>query len=122
MATARLGLTALDCSDPSVLAYFWAALLGGEVTHRNDEFCAVKADGGMLVAVKVQDYKPPTWPDPAVPKQMHLHLKVDDLDAAQTDAVRLGARVATEQTNPELWRILLDPAGHPFCLATEILD
>jgi len=51
----------------------------------------------MLVAVKVQDYKPPTWPDPAVPKQMHLHLKVDDLDAAQTDAVRLGARVATER-------------------------
>ena len=62
MATARLGLTALDCSDPSVLAYFWAALLDGEVTHRNDEFCAVKADGGMLVAVKVQDYEPPTWP------------------------------------------------------------
>jgi hypothetical protein len=38
------------------------------------------------------------------------------------DAVRLGARVASAQTNPELWRILLDPAGHPFCLATEILD
>src|ERR1022692_4047319 len=112
MAIARLGLTAIDCSDPSVLADFWAALLGGEVKHRNDEF----------LAVKVQDYKPPTWPDSTVPKQMHLHLKVDDLDAAQTDAVRLGARVATEQTNPEHWRILLDPAGHPFCLATQILD
>jgi hypothetical protein len=122
MATARLGLTAMDCSDPSVLANFWAALLGGEVAHRNDEFHAVKANGGYLVAVKVQDYRPPTWPDPTVPKQMHLHLKVDDLDAAQTDAVRLGARVATEQTNPEQWRILLDPAGHPFCLATQILD
>ena len=112
----------MDCSDPSVLAEFWAALLGGEVTHRNDEFCAVTADGGMLVAVKVQDYEAPTWPDPTVPKQMHLHLKVDDLDAAQTDAVRVGARVASEQTNPEHWRILLDPAGHPFCLATQILD
>ena len=122
MATAHLGLTALDCSDPPVLANFWAALLGCEITHRNDEFWAVKADGGMLVAVKVQDYVPPTWPDPSVPKQMHLHLKVDDLDAAQTEAVRFGARVASEQTNPEMWRILLDPAGHPFCLATEILD
>lgn len=122
MATARLGSTALDCSDPSVLAEFWAALLGGEVAHRNDEFHAVKADGGWLVAVRVQDYKAPTWPDPTVPKQMHLHLKVDDLDAAQTEAVRLGARVATEQTAPALWRILLDPAGHPFCLATHTLD
>jgi hypothetical protein len=122
MATARLGLTALDCSEPSVLADFWAALLGGEVTHRNDEFCAVKADGGMVVAVKVQDYRPPTWPGSEVPKQMHLHLKVDDLDAAETDAVRLGARIATVQTNPDHWRVLLDPAGHPFCLATDILD
>jgi predicted enzyme related to lactoylglutathione lyase len=122
MATARFGLTALDCSDPSVLADFWAALLGGEVTHSNDEFCAVEAEGGMLVAVKVENYMPPTWPDPAVPKQMHLHLKVDDLDAAETDAVHLGARVTTEQTNPEHWRILLDPAGHPFCLAIHLLD
>jgi catechol 2,3-dioxygenase-like lactoylglutathione lyase family enzyme len=122
MATARLGLTALDCSDPSVLADFWAALLGGEVAHRNDEFHAVKVDGAWLVAVKVQDYQPPTWPDPTVPKQMHLHLKVDDLDVAQVEAVHLGARVVPEQTNPEHWRILLDPAGHPFCLATEILE
>jgi hypothetical protein len=122
MGTARLGLTALDCIDPSVLADFWAAFLGGEVTHRNDEFHAVKVEGGLLVAVKVDDYKAPTWPDPTVPKQIHLHLKVDDLDAAQTDAVRLGARVATEQPNPEHWRVLLDPAGHPFCVATWIPD
>jgi predicted enzyme related to lactoylglutathione lyase len=78
--------------------------------------------GDWVVAVKVQDYKMPTWPDSTVPKQMHLHLKVDDLDAAQADAVRLGARLATVQTNPEFWRILLDPAGHPFCLATQLLD
>src|ERR1017187_2590390 len=122
MAIARLGLTAIDCSDPSVLADFWAALLGGEVKHRNDEFHAVKVDGDWLVDVEVRDYTTPTGPDSTVPKQMHLHLKVDDLDAAQTDAVRLGARVVAEQTNPAHWRILLDPAGHPFCLATEILD
>jgi len=122
VATARLGLTAIDCSDPAVLADFWAALLGGEVAHRNDEFHAVKVGGDWVVAVKVQDYKMPTWPDSTVPKQMHLHLKVDDLDAAQADAVRLGARLATVQTNPEFWRILLDPAGHPFCLATQLLD
>ena len=121
-ATARLGLTAIDCSDPAVLADFWASLLGGEVVHRNDEFHAVKADGDWLVAVKVQDYQPPTWPDPSVPKQIHLHLKVDELDAAQADAVRLGARIATEQINPGKWRILLDPAGHPFCLATQLLE
>src|ERR1700691_333655 len=92
MGTARLGLTALDCIDPSVLADFWAAFLGGEGTHRNDEFHAVKVEGVLLVAVRVDDYKSPTFPDPIAPKQIHLHLKVADLDAAQTDAVLLGAR------------------------------
>ena len=116
MATARLASTALDCADPSALADFWAALVGGEVAFRSDEFCAVKTDRGWLAAMKVDDYTPPTWPDPAVPKQMHLDLKVDDLDAAQAEAVSLGARMAAEQPAPDLWRVLLDPAGHPFCL------
>ena len=35
MVSARLGLTALDYSEPSVFANFWATLFGGEVTHRN---------------------------------------------------------------------------------------
>jgi hypothetical protein len=31
------------------------------------DFQAVKVDGSWLVAVKVPDYEPPTWPDPTVP-------------------------------------------------------
>lgn len=120
MATARLGATALDCSDPDTLADFWAALVGGEVAFRGDEFCAVRTDGGWLATVRVDGYRPPTWPDPSVPKQMHLDLRVDDLDEAQADAVALGARVAAQQPAPDRWRVLLDPAGHPFCLSTQI--
>lgn len=26
-----------------------------------------------------------------------------------------GARLADAQPSPERWRVLLDPAGHPFC-------
>lgn len=122
MALARLASTALDCSDPSALVDFWAALLGGEVAFRSDEFCAMRAADGWLAAVKVDDYKPPTWPDPAVPKQIHLDLKVEDLDAAQAEAVRLGARLANVQPAADRWRVLLDPAGHPFCLSTQIPD
>lgn len=112
----------MDCSDPSALADFWAALVGGEVAYRSDEFCAVKTDTGWLAAVRVDDYQPPTWPDKTVPKQMHLDLRVEDLDGAQAEAVRLGARVAAEQPAPDRWRVLLDPAGHPFCLSTQIPD
>jgi hypothetical protein len=120
MPLARLASTALDCSDPAALATFWAALLGGEIAFTSEDFCAVKTDRGWLATVRIPDYKPPTWPDPAVPKQIHLDLAVDDLEAAQAEAVRLGASLPQTQPGPDRWRVLLDPAGHPFCLSTQI--
>ena len=116
MALARLGLIALDCDDPPALADFWIALLDGEVIFSSDDVVAVRTDRGSLAAVRVPDYRPPTWPGGALPKQLHLDLVVDDLDAAEAEAVRLGARRVEEQPEPKRWRVLLDPAGHPFCL------
>jgi hypothetical protein len=63
------------------------------------------------------DYERPTWP--AVPgrQQMmaHLDIEVSDLDAAVADAQALGATLAAHQPQPSV-RVMLDPAGHPFCL------
>ena len=49
---------------------------------------------------------------------MHLDIEVTDLDAAAADAVALGARVADFQPQDNV-RVLLDPAGHPFCLCRD---
>lgn len=122
MAVARLASTALDCADPGPLADFWAALVGGEVAFRSDEFCAVKTANGWLATVKIVDYQPPTWPDSSVPKQMHLDLAAADLDVAESEALRLGARKASDQPAPDRWRVMFDPAGHPFCFSTQIPD
>jgi Glyoxalase-like domain len=35
-----------------------------------------------------------SWPDGGLPKQIHLDLAADDLDDAEAEAVRLGAREA----------------------------
>jgi Glyoxalase-like domain len=120
MAVARLGSIALDCDDPTTLATFWAALLGGEIALATEEFSAVRTSQGWIAAVRVTDYRVPTWPDPDVPKQMHVDLAVDDLDEAETEAIRLGARPADTQLAPHRYRVLFDPAGHPFCLTTQI--
>jgi hypothetical protein len=119
MAVARLGSISLDCAHPSPLAEFWAALLGGEIAFTSEAFVAVKTDRMWLSAVRVDDYTPPVWPG-GVAKQMHLDLAVKDLDVAEAEAVRLGAVKADEQPAPERWRVLLDPAGHPFCLSSQI--
>jgi hypothetical protein len=49
---------------------------------------------------------------------MHFDFQVGDLDSAVADAVALGARVADVQPQDNV-RVLLDPAGHPFCLCRD---
>ncbi|HEX6356594.1 VOC family protein [Actinophytocola sp.] len=120
MAVARLALAGLDCADPIPLAEFWAALLGGTVVMRTEQVCVVQTDTIMVGTVRVPDYTPPTWPDGSTPKQLHLDLAVRDLEEAEAEALRLGARKAEEQPRPDQWRVYFDPAGHPFCLTANI--
>jgi hypothetical protein len=108
----------MDCAESRPLAEFWAAMLGGEVKFTNGGNVVVRTDWVWLCMMEVIDYTAPTWPDDRVPKQFHLDLATDDLETAVTGAERLGARQAATQPEPDLWRIMIDPAGHPFCLTT----
>ena len=49
---------------------------------------------------------------------MHFDFQVGDLNSAVAEAVELGASVADYQPNDNV-RVLIDPAGHPFCLCVE---
>ncbi|HEY6798982.1 MAG TPA: VOC family protein [Kineosporiaceae bacterium] len=120
MAVTRTMFVTLDCADARTLAQFWAAMLDGTIVFSTPRSVGVHSEAGRLAAMVVADYRPPTWPEAEVPKQIHLDLSVDDLEAAVAEAVRHGAIPATVQPAPEARRILLDPAGHPFCLTTMI--
>ena len=110
----------MDCADPVALGAFWAAMLGGEIAFSNPRTVGIRTDWVWLTALKVPDYVAPTWPEGDVPKQIHLDLAVTELEEAVAEAERLGARVAPFQAAPDRWRVLFDPAGHPFCLTTQI--
>ena len=71
---------------------------------------------------RVADHQPPDWPGSGVPKQIHLELAADDLDAAEAGAVAIGATNPGGHAAPDLFRVLIDPAGHPFCITTLIPD
>lgn len=113
-------MVSLDCAEPGPLAEFWAGLLDGKVFMSNERLAAVYAGPIMIGMIRVPDYHPPTWPGGTTPKHMHLDLAVRDLDEAEAEALRLGARKAEEQPRPDEWRVYFDPAGHPFCLTANI--
>lgn len=113
----RLLAVTLDCPDPGALARFYSEALDLPITVSTPGFVLVGREGAPgLGFYRVDDYRPPTWPESAVPKQVHLDLGVDDLDAAQARLIALGAVEPEVQPLPDKRRVLLDPAGHPFCI------
>ena len=115
----RLHHLIVDCPDPRGLAAFWSAVLGQPVTFAEDDFVVVSRDrqtSGLAFQL-APDLVRPTWPDPAVPQQMHLDVMVEDLDAGEAAVVELGATRHDHQPGTS-FRVFLDPAGHPFCLCT----
>ena len=113
--TAELKMTSIDCADVRTEATFWSALLGWEVAHLQDEYAMLVGPSSALGFGQVPGYRPPSWPDEGGAKQFHLDLGCADLAAAEARALELGATLADPQPG-ETWRVLLDPAGHPFCL------
>ncbi len=117
---ARLAAVSLDSSDPAGLAAFYRELLELEVFFDSEDFVALKGAGILMTMQRVEDHLAPTWPTGEVPKQIHLELAVTDLEEAEAKALAIGARRAGIQPAPDVWRVLIDPAGHPFCITTLI--
>jgi catechol 2,3-dioxygenase-like lactoylglutathione lyase family enzyme len=111
----------LDAPDVEELARFYSELLGWEISTQSDEGAAMApADGVGYLAIQLErDYARPTWPaaDGRQQMMMHLDFEVVDLDGAVGHALELGAELAEFQPQDNV-RVLLDPAGHPFCLYT----
>jgi hypothetical protein len=108
----------LDSPDAQQLAGFWEQLTGWP--RRSDEpdwVTLVAHDGGIGLSFATEArYVRPVWPAGAGDAQMQLHLDIEvrDLAAAVSFATSLGAELAWFQPQ-ELVRVMLDPAGHPFC-------
>lgn len=119
----RLTGVCLDCADADELAQFYGQLLGWEITARDGGWTALRDPaGGVALAFQTEQwYKPPVWPEQpgAKDKMLHLEIEVDDIETAVAYAVSMGGTVAAPQPEdraPDQLRVMLDPAGHPFCL------
>ena len=115
----HLASTVLGTSDPRGLAGFYRELLDWEVRADSPEWVVLKPRSGTTgLSFQLEDgHVPPSWPAGPGDQQMqaHLDIAVDDLDAGVARAKALGASMAAHQPQDDV-RVLLDPAGHPFCL------
>jgi catechol 2,3-dioxygenase-like lactoylglutathione lyase family enzyme len=133
----RLSGPVIGCGDAWELAEFYASLLGWHVVDRSEKvpggWALVRSPDGVhkLEFQREEPFVPPVWPTVAGAQQMgmHLDIAVDGLAPMSAMeqrraqfgemveyAVSLGARVADHQPQPERVVVMLDPAGHPFCL------
>ena len=117
--TFRVSSTVLGTPDPPGLAHFYRDLLTWEIREEEPEWVVLKPPGGTTgLAFQLETgHVPPTWPAGPGDQQMQLHLDigVPDLEAGVRRALELGATQATFQAQDDV-RVMLDPAGHPFCL------
>lgn len=114
-APARLAMTTIDCADPAAEARFWAAALGGEVAHAEEDYGMVTVGDQRIGFGRVEGWTAPGWPNTSGTKQFHFDLAVDDLTEAQSALAELGATTPKEQPSTD-WIVMRDPDGHPFCL------
>jgi catechol 2,3-dioxygenase-like lactoylglutathione lyase family enzyme len=106
----------IDCPDPQALASFYEALLG-MIRIQDGSSWVVIGDAPDRPGIAFQaapGYTPPPWPSQSSEQQMHLDVRVEDLNTAEAAVVALGAeRLGDEAGN---FRVFRDPVGHPFCL------
>ncbi|MFE9404320.1 VOC family protein [Streptomyces sp. NPDC006530] len=111
----------LDCADPLALAAFYQQATGFEPHPKSDaEFAGLNREDGLFMGFqRVEDYRPPSWPDKTTPQQLHICFKVaESLDEAEARLLELGAGKPDHQPDEDTLRVLTDPAGHPFCIVT----
>jgi catechol 2,3-dioxygenase-like lactoylglutathione lyase family enzyme len=112
--------------DPLELATFYAQVLGVDVINSeppgDDEpetagWAQIRTASLTLNFEFERCWEPPVWPAQTGRQvaTQHLDIWVTDLEEAVGWAVECGARLANAQPQEDV-RVMVDPAGHPFCL------
>ena len=124
----------LDGTDIRALAEFYRQLLGLQYRPGDEPDAAREgsveegwlvlrgATGSVGVAFQqVDELHESTWPDDAVPQQLHLDMTVPtarDLEEQHERVLDLGGRLLYDRFDDpeEQLRVYADPSGHPFCI------
>lgn len=114
---AALAYIVLDVNDLDGQAEFWSQLLEVGIAGRVAEYVILESQAESGIRLSLQQVSEPKQGK----NRMHVDLHVDDLEAATTRAIGLGATVVDEHRWPTfMWRVFQDPEGNEFCIATSL--
>jgi predicted enzyme related to lactoylglutathione lyase len=114
----KIQCVTIDCEDLSLVANFWAEVLGWRITHTSEDEIAIEPPVGSpleniapdVLFIKVPNSK-------TVKNRMHFDLRPDDQLAEVARVEKLGARRADIGQVGELpWIVMADPEGNEFCI------
>ena len=115
----RVAVAVLGAPDARELAAFYRQLLGWDVVADQPDWVMLRSPGDWtgLSFQTEPEYVRPVWPSGPGDQQMMVHLDIatGNLDDAVAWALEGGAQLADFQPQNDV-RVMLDPAGHPFCL------
>ncbi|MEV8373035.1 VOC family protein [Kribbella sp. NPDC056861] len=127
--TIQVTSVTITTPDPRALAAFYSRLLSQPVTTEEgprpgapptDGWAQIRPIIGPTLNFEYEaEWTPPQWPSRPGTQHatQHLDIHVNNLEAAVNHALASGATLANHQPQTDV-RVLLDPAGHPFCLFT----
>ena len=119
----KFGCVTLDSRNAEEHADFYQKLLGWTTrftnTDNDSKFVGIVNDAtGIVLLFQENDaYISPVWPSEQGQQQQMAHLDffTEDMEKDVTHAIACGAKLAQTQFSDK-WRVLIDPAGHPFCI------
>ena len=118
----RLAAVSLDGSDPAGLADFYRQFLGLEPYFESEDFVALRGRVSSSPSSGSPTTSRPTGRTGPSRSRSTSSWPSRTWSPPSPRALALGATKADEQPNPDHWRVLVDPAGHPFCITTLIPD
>lgn len=136
----------IDCSDPHVLAEWWAETMGWQVEPQDEAFIRLMIEQGHATEAETREYRcalvwrsgaaihPDTPADPDRPRwlfqevpegktaknRVHMDIRLEegtDVDAFRASLLARGATKLHEgRQGPHTWWTMADPNGDEFCV------
>lgn len=119
--TLKIQCITVDCSNPALLANFWANALGWQIGIGGDET-------GIWIERELEDPQKTEFPDilfyktpdkKTVKNRLHLDLRPDDQEAEIARLEALGAKrveIGQSEDSETTWAVMTDPEGNEFCI------